>query len=283
MRKEIGIILKMESLLGEMSAAEQKVISYIIENPEKVIHLSVAGLAENCDSSEASVIRACRKLDLNGYQHLKVVLAQSLVSPIQSINHEIDDNDSPWTIISKVFESTSHALNYTKDVLDFNMVEQAAKLIATANKVIIFGLGNSHSAVIDMQHKLSRLGINAIGVTDSHLQVIIAASSLPGDVAVGISHSGSSIDVVESIRTCKDNGAKIITMSSFGKSPLTKLSDVVLATASKETEYMVLAMSSRIVQLVIIDCLYTLIAMEDKERLFPHFNEIEEGMGRKKY
>ena len=283
MDSEVGILLKMKSMLGEMSPAEQKVIAYVIENPDMVIHLSVAGLAENCGSSEATVIRACRSIGMSGYQNLKVTLAQSLVSPIKSIHDEIDDNDSPRTIINKVFDSTIHTLNYSRDILDFDMVEQAAELISSAEKVLIFGVGNSHSVVNDMQHKLLRLGINAVGFTDSHMQVIAAASAKPHDVIIGISHSGSSIDVVESVKTCKNNGSKVISISYFGHSPLNKIADVILSTASKETEYRVLAISSRIAQSVITDCFYTLIAIKNKDRVLSLFSKIEEGMEIKKY
>jgi len=283
MDKEIGILLKMQSLYEQMSNAEKKVVSFIISNPDKVIHLSVTGLAESSGVSDATVVRTCRKIGMSGYQNLKVTLAQSLVSPIKSIHNEIDESDSASTLTNKVFDSTIHTLNYTRDVLDFRAIEQAAELISTASRVIVFGVGNSHSVVLDLQHKLLRLGINAVCFTDSHMQVVVAASAGRGDTVVGISHSGSSIDVVEAVRTCKENGAKVIGISSFGHSPLSKLADVNLVTASKETEFRISAISSRIAQIVIIDCLYTLIAIGDRERSLANFLKIEEGMEKKKY
>jgi DNA-binding MurR/RpiR family transcriptional regulator len=54
-------------------------------------------------------------------------------------------------------------------------------------------------------------------------------------------------------------------------------------TASKETEFRILAISSRIAQIVIIDCLYTLIALGKKEGALENFLKIEEGMEKKKY
>ena len=82
-----------------MSKSEQQVIDYISKNPEQVIYLSVAGLAENSGVSDATVIRACRSIGLNGYQELKVTLAQDIVSPLQSIHEEIGPEDAPSVFI----------------------------------------------------------------------------------------------------------------------------------------------------------------------------------------
>jgi RpiR family carbohydrate utilization transcriptional regulator len=283
MNSQAGIILKMQALVKNMSKAEQKVISYILSRPEQVIHLSVTGLAENSGVSDATVVRTCRKIGMSGYQDLKVTLAQSLISPLKSIHEEINAGDSPTVVVQKVFESTIHTLNYTQDVVDVRTIEQAAKLLQDATRVIIFGVGNSHSVVIDMQHKLMRLGINATGFTDSHMQVIAAAVVTPDTIVVGISNSGSSIDVVEAVKTCKIKGCKIISLTSFGRSPLSKISDVNLVTASRETEYRVIALSSRVAQMVIIDCIYTLIALDKKDEALANFLKIDEGMRSKKF
>ena len=51
-----ALLLKMKSLYNTLSKSEQQVVNYIMENPEKVIYLSVAGLAENSGVSEATVV-----------------------------------------------------------------------------------------------------------------------------------------------------------------------------------------------------------------------------------
>ena len=72
-------LMKLQAFTKVLSKAEKQVVNCIIEDPESIIHLSVAGLAEKSGSSEATVIRACRKLGLSGYQDLKVTLAQGIV------------------------------------------------------------------------------------------------------------------------------------------------------------------------------------------------------------
>lgn len=283
MEGEIGIIMKMRSMYDSLSKSEKKIVSYIIDHPDEVIHLSVTGLAENSGVSDATVVRTCRKLGMTGYQDLKVSLAQSMVSPIKSINEDIEEGDTPAQMIKKVFGSTIHTLNYTMDVLSFRSVEEAAALIEQAGRVLIFGLGNSHSMALDLQHKLMRLGLSAVAYADTHMQIIAATSTGENDVVVVISHSGSSKDVVEAARLCGERGAKIIAITNIGRTPLSKIADVTLVTASKETEFKISALSSRAAQMVIIDSIYTLIAMNHKEEVSERFQMIDEWLKKKKY
>jgi RpiR family carbohydrate utilization transcriptional regulator len=277
-----ALLLKMKALRSTLSKAEQQVVDYIIENPEKVIYLSVAGLAENSKVSDATVVRTCRRLGLNGYQDLKVTLAQDIVTPLQSIHEEINLDDSAFVIVSKVFQGTLHAINFTHDTIKVESIEKAADAIMNARTVAIFGLGNSHSIAIDLQHKLMRLGINAVAYVDSHMQAIKATHLGQGDVVFAISHSGSSTDIVDSTKIAKNNGATTISLTNIGSSPLSKITDIQLYTASKETKYRIVALSSRIAQMVIIDSIYTIIACK-KPGCVELFHSLEKSLNKKKY
>lgn len=276
------LLLRMKAMRDSLGQAERKVVDYILENPEKVIYLSVAGLAESSGVSDATVVRACRKLGLSGYQDFKVTLAQDIVTPMQSIHEEISEDDSASTIVDKVFQGTMQALTLTHDSLQVDSLLKAVDCITSARRVVILGMGSSHSVAVDLQHKLLRLGIDAVAFTDSHMQTITASLLTKEDVVFAISHSGSSKDVVDNTKLAKSNGATTISLTSIGSSPLSKITDIQLYTASKETQYRIVALSSRIAQEVIIDALYTLIAIRD-EKYVEGFHKIEKAIQRKKY
>ncbi|MBQ7759231.1 MurR/RpiR family transcriptional regulator [Anaerotignum sp.] len=276
------LLLRMEAMRDSLGQAERKVVDYILENPEKVIYLSVAGLAESSGVSDATVVRACRKLGLSGYQDFKVTLAQDIVTPMQSIHEEISEDDTASGIVDKVFQGTMQALTLTHDSLDAEALVKAADAITNARRVVILGMGSSYSVAVDMQHKLLRLGIDAVAFNDSHIQTITASLLTKDDVVFAISHSGSSKDIVDNTKLAKSNGATTISLTSIGSSPLSKTTDIQLYTASKETQYRIVALSSRIAQEVIIDTLYTLIAIRDKKYV-DGFHKIEKAIQRKKY
>ena len=276
------LLMRMKAMRDSLGHAERKVVDYVLENPEKVIYLSVAGLAESSGVSDATVVRACRKLGLSGYQDFKVTLAQDIVTPMQSIHEEISEDDPASVIVDKIFQGTMQALTLTHDSLDVDALVQAADAITGARRVVVLGMGSSHSVAVDLQHKLLRLGIDAVAFTDSHIQTITASLLTKEDVVFAISHSGSSKDIVDNTKLAKSNGAVTISLTSIGSSPLSKITDIQLYTASKETQYRIVAQSSRIAQEVIIDTLYTLIAIRD-EKYVEGFHKIEKAIQRKKY
>ncbi|MBO5851377.1 MAG: SIS domain-containing protein [Clostridia bacterium] len=89
------------------------------------------------------------------------------------------------------------------------------------------------------------------------MQNIAAAHTDKNCVVIGISHSGASRDIVQAMQIAKQNGATTVAITNIDKSPIDKVSDVVLSTVSDETNYRILGLSSRIAQLAIVDTIYS--------------------------
>ena len=160
-------------------------------------------------------------------------------------------------------------------------IERTATILRGARKVLIFGVGASDSIGLDMQHKLMRLNISAQAFSDTHLQAIAAVNAGREDVVFAISHSGSSTDIVDAARIAKNNGATVISLTNIGTSPLSKVADISLFTVSNETRYRIVALSSRIAQMAIIDSIYTIIACAYPSST-EHFHQIEQALEAKK-
>jgi RpiR family carbohydrate utilization transcriptional regulator len=275
--------LRIRSIYDDLGEAEKRIANLLLENPKEIIHYSITELAEKSNVSEATVVRFSRKLGFTGYQELKIVFAQETVSPLQSIHEEIKEDDQVPDVLNKVFQSIIESLGHTKQVLDFKQLEKAAEAILQARKVLIFGLGNSAPIAMDAQHKFLRTGIECSAYSDNHLQAIVASHLLPEDVVIGISHSGSSKDIVEALQLAKECGATTICITNYGKSPILKCSDIYLFTASQETYYRISALASRIAQLGIIDTLNVYIAFRKKEQACQAIRRIERALQNKKY
>ena len=261
-----ALLLRIENSLPDLSKSERKVAEYIRKNPRGIIDLSVAALADACGVSDPTVVRAYKKLGFSGYEDLKLTLAQATVSPEEIIHEEIiheeiSAGDSVQAVRDKVFQSAVLALQFTRDMLEPETLAAAAQMLMNARKIVIFGLGGSAPVAMDLHHKLLRLGLNAAVYTDPHLQVIACNYLDERDAVLAVSHSGSSRCVVDSTQIAKHRGAKVISLTSAGKNPLSKLADISLSTHSKETKYRVVSIASRVAALTIADSIYTYIAM----------------------
>lgn len=262
-----SLVLRIENSIPNLSKSERVVAKYIVENPEQVVYLSVAALADNCGVSDPTVVRMCQKLGFSGYQSLKLAMAAAVVSPTQTVHEAVTAEDDMQAVTEKVFQSAVYALQFTKETLDFKAMEDAAKALIGARKIVIFGMGASGPIAADLHHKLLRLGMDATVYTDSHLQAIACSYLNEQDVVFTVSHSGSSRAVVDNAGIAKAHGAKIITLTSSGKSPLSKLADIGLTTMSSETKYRVVAISSRAAALTIVDSIYTYLAMHCEDAM----------------
>ena len=259
-REDSALGFKIRSMIPELSKSEALVAEYIADCPEEVINLSVSALADCCGVSEPTVVRACRNLGFSGYQALKIALIQSISTAVSFAGEEVTAEDSMATAVQKVFGAASDAISLTKTSLDAATMEKAAEALLKAKRIFIFGVGGSAAVAADVQHKFLRLGMDAHALSDVNLQTITAAFAGEGDAVFAISHSGSSKVVVDNTRLAKSNGATVISLSSMGKSPLTELADISLYTAANETRYRIVAISSRIAELTIIDTLYSYLS-----------------------
>ena len=275
------ISLKIKMLYSSMGGAEKRIADWISDNPGKIISLSIVELAEKCRCCEATIVRFSKRLGLSGYQELKISLAAEGGS--STVSTHITSEDSAFDIYSKVCNDIYISLEKTKNSLNPDSISKAAQEICNANKIVVFGLGNSAAIAIDASHKFMRAGLNAVAYTDNHMQVIAASHLSEGDVAIGISHSGSSKDIVDALKNAKEHNAVTIAITNSGKSPILKQSDIVLATSSEETQYNILALNSRIAQLAIIDTLYFYIAYNHSGDALKSIQETEQSLLTKKY
>ncbi len=275
------ISLNIKLHYDEMGKAEKQIADWIFENPGKIISLSIVELAEQCKCGEATIVRFSKRLGLSGYQELKISLAAE--SGGSAVSTHITENDSAYTIYEKVCNDIYLSLEKTKKSLNPESLTRAASKICSAGKIVIFGLGNSASIATDASHKFLRAGLNAYAYSDNHMQVIAASKLSENDVAIGISHSGSSKDIVDALRIAREHGATVISITNSGKSPILKQSDIVLYTSSDETQYNILGLNSRIAQLAIIDTLYFHTVYSLSANTLESIKETEHSLLSKKY
>jgi RpiR family transcriptional regulator, carbohydrate utilization regulator len=246
----------------EFSVTERKIADYILKNPKKIIHSSINQVADDLNVADSTVFRFCKRLGYKGYQALKIALASEVVSPLQDIHEQVTEGDTVETIASKVFQANQKTLEATLAVVDEKQLQLAVDSLVAAESIKFFGSGGSSVIALDGYHKFLRTGLKVSAVIDSHFQLMEASQMSHKDCAVLISHSGSSMEVLQILNVVKATGAKSISITNYAKTPLSTGADIPLYTVSEETEYRSEALSSRIAQLTLIDALYVNILMK---------------------
>lgn len=279
-----SIVPFIRSIYPSLSPAEQKVASYVLEHLPEVIYQSITELADICEVGESTVIRFCRSIGFKGYHEFKLVASRDVASPTESDLHgDITPEDSLSAIVQKLTRANMEVISHTAEILNIEALKGAIDAVVKAHRVHFYGVGASGFTAEDAKYKFLRIGILCDAYDDSHLQAMAAATLGPQDVAVGISQTGSTLDVIHSLEVAKKHGAKIICITSMAKSPITKVSDIRLITATKEAPLQSGNLKSKIAQLHVIDLLFTGVLMAKREEAIRTINETAEAVANKLY
>jgi len=139
--------------------------------------------------------------------------------------------DDVITVVKKVFDSSIAAINDTFDIMDRKEFEKALDAIFNANKIMFCGVGDAAPVAKEAYQRFTRMGQNCYTSIDCDIQLILSSQLNKNDVLVAISYSGRSQSVVKAVKIAKKSGAKVIAITNFPVSPLTKKSDIILQTA----------------------------------------------------
>ncbi len=273
------VITRINSFYDRLSPSEQRVADYVRANPEEVIRMPMARLAQNAGVSDPSVLRFCRAIGYRGYLDFKVALTQDLASPVQFIQGTVDSSDDVPRMAQKIFSAANRALLETLQGLDMEALERAVKLIMQAQRVLIIGVGTSAPIAQFLYNRLFRLNLPVWLQTDSYLQLMHAALLGEGDVAFGVSQTGASIDPVITLAEARKHGATTIALTGSLSSPITKEADIALYSSYDELRPE--ASSSRIAQIAIIETIYVALSISLLDTADADERRIWEALARK--
>ncbi|PWW31309.1 RpiR family transcriptional regulator [Cytobacillus oceanisediminis] len=248
------------SYYPSLTKSEQKVASVVLEQMDKVIYYSVTDLADIAEVGETTVLRFCRKIGLKGYQEFKLAIAKDL-----SVSGQNDTSESqPLSLVDSIAQYTKNAVDETVNMIDETVLQKAIELLSAASSVHFFGVGTSGLSALDAKNRFLRIGRRFDAIIDPHIQSMTAATLGPNDVVVGLSISGSTKDTIDSLHIAKENGAKVIAITYYARSPITKVADNVLLCGGKESPLEGGSLAAKISQLFVIDLLSTGLALQDK-------------------
>jgi DNA-binding MurR/RpiR family transcriptional regulator len=264
-----GGLVRLKELFHSLTPSEKKVAEYILSHPDHMIELSIAQLAQSSGASQAAIVRLCKSMELKGYQDLKIKVAGDLQlqqqTPAGNGYQEIRPGESVQNIIQYVSSNNVQSILDTVKILDPVKVGQAVEALFKAKRIFFYGMGASNLIALDAQQKFLRINKNAFAFADPHVQLTSTVTLSAEDVAVGISYSGETRQIISALRSAKNHGAATISISKYGHNALSTHADYPLFISSTEHEIRSGAMASRISQFTVLDMLYLGVASQSYE------------------
>lgn len=258
------VLAQLASLVPSLSPSEQRVGRVVLGDPARAARLTITDLAGLASTSETTVIRLCRSVGVGSYPNLRIALAtaagRSGLDPGVPHSPDISPDDDLAAVVAKVGATDARAITETVANLDVAELGAVVDAVVEARHIDVYGVAASGYVALDLQQKLHRIGLTAYAWSDAHTALPSAANLGPGDVAIGLSHSGTTIDTIDALTQARAVGARTVAVTNFARSPIVRAADHVLRTSVSETSLRSGAMASRIAALTVVDCLFLAVA-----------------------
>lgn len=274
MSKDILVRDRIFSIYDSLYDAEKKAADYLIAHQEDVINMSVSELAQNCDTSQATIIRFCKKIGCGGFHQLKLKLAgeqSRQEEPAASNEINIDNMEQSLHNImtSKVEEIKATFHNFDKKDL-----RQVVDAILKADLIEFAAMGNTIPIAMDGTYKFNQLGLHAVTSPIWETQEAFARTMKEGDVFFAISASGASKRLIRMAEIVKKRGGVTVVITNQSRAPLTEICDHVIITATREHVFYDQVSFTRMAAMAVIDTLFMLL-LSTKDDFFENVAEHE--------
>ena len=255
------MLKRIQTALPNLSSAERRVADWLLQDPQQVLTRSLAQIARSAGVSEPTVIRFCRSLGCSGFRDFKLVMAQTLAKSDALLHTDVTAGDTTKDILFKVIGKSVQEMNSLLSRLDAVVLDEAAVALLKAERISFFGMGASGIVAEDAHNKFFRLGISCHCYRDRPTLLQAAAIAGQNDAVIAISKIGSQSAVVQATQLARENGATTIGLTS-PLSPLSENCDFpILIDINEDTGYYT-PMSSRLVQLAVLDVLQVTLALK---------------------
>lgn len=274
---DAALLNTINAALPDLKKSEAKVARVILGDPDAATRSSIAALASAAGVSEPSVNRFCKRFGAAGFPDFKLQLAKSLVSGVRYMSRAVEMDDDVETYPRKLFDNTINDLVKAREQLPIAAIAQAVDCLAQASRIVFFGLGTSAAVAKDAEHKFFRFNVPVSNHEDPLMLRMLTTAGGAGDLFFFISHTGRTKVLVEAAELARETEAVVVSLTA-PNSPLAAMSHCTIELADTENAEQYLPMTSRIVQLVVLDILATGVTLRRGEDFLPHLARIKQSL-----
>lgn len=231
--------------------AEKKVADFILNHPDIAVQSNVSELAEQSGVSDATVIRLCKHLGYDGYYQMKICLSRDMGRREEHLKKDPQE----MSTMSGIFKELAEAMIISGAAIDEKIFEEAIEVIKASSMVHLVATGNTSPLCMYNGPRMERLGIRCTySLLPEHYlnHINIAAKT---DIVLAISGSGTSRNVVNALELAKEKGLKTIAITGYRHSPVSRLADYLLLSASGSMNGHRYALTSRLSELAVFEAL----------------------------
>lgn len=195
-----------------LNGTERKIVQFLVANIDTVANMTIQELADTQFVAPNTILRMCKKLGFSGYSELKM-----------AIRLELSEGNTAIPTMS-----IDHLIVKTKTLLSMKTVEDVARIIDTAEKIIVLAVGLSRIIAQEFVMRLQHIGKDIYLYTDAYVMYFNARKLSERDAVIIVSVSGETEQPVKASYIAKQQGAKVISLTGLSQNRISKISDIQL-------------------------------------------------------
>lgn len=239
------IVPVIESHYENLSAVEKNIADFFISNQEKM-DFSSKNISKMLYVSEASLSRFAKKCGYKGYREFVYNYQEAFGEEDQHVTGQM----------RMVFDAYQELLNKSYNLADEAQLRRVVEMMSEKSRVFIYGKGSSGLAAREMQFRFMRLGLDMDVIDDSDMMLMRSVLSNDNCVAIGISISGMTEEVISSLQQAHKNGARTVLITANSRPGYQEFCDEVICVAARKNMDFGNLISPQYPVLVMADILY---------------------------
>lgn len=266
-------------LQQDLTNTEKRIADYILENLAEIPAINVADLAKNTYTSHSSVIRLSQKMGYEGFRDFRVAVSEIAHSDLYRSN-PVDANfpflpqDSTKEIAKKIADLTINTVQRTYAQLDDQILDEAAALLANAERIFLFAQGDSQIRARSFQNKLVKINKFLIIADENADEDWNAASLTSRDCAIFITYRARVPQYERMLKHFLNENVPSILMTGNSSSNLIPLATQSIVFSQEELDFIkVSTFSSQIAFEYILDTLFSLLYAKNYQENLADFKK----------
>ncbi|MCF0115642.1 MAG: MurR/RpiR family transcriptional regulator [Erysipelotrichaceae bacterium] len=258
------MIIEQFNHLESYRDTEKSIILYLINNIDHLEDLTITSLALETYTSNATVIRFCRKLGFDGFRDFKIQLIKEAELQSKSIavnpNTPFLSSDSLPSVGNKIATLISNTLAKTEQNLNYDQIEKAAQMIIKCKRTFMFARGDTFNTCSSFVLKMNKVNEYPILANQWENSAQSLTNLTTNDCAVFVTYSGRNSNFLHFAEYLKELKIPTIVITGNIKSKLVKLCDVAIMVPMEENfDEKIGVFSSQVSIELVLDIIYSAI------------------------
>lgn len=226
-------------LCKNLTPIESDIAQFVLSHKDQIASLTIQDLSDMIPVSKSAIHRFCKKINLNGFNDLKVQIAKDSSSSLNNeiminVNYPFQKEDNTKTIAFKLLELYELTIRDTFEYINHDELEQISQLIHKASVIDIYTHSHNLNVAENFQDKMLTIGkVVNVPKTDYKQRLSVLASDHQ-HIAIILSYSGKATFMKGIVKQLYEKNIPIVLISQIGKNNYPQYIQYCLGLSDKE-------------------------------------------------